>query len=155
MKHVLVIISAFLVMSCSASEDNTPLELSSPDKTINVSFNLSETGKPYYMVRKEGKVVIDTSYLGFEFKNTSAFNENFKINNAENNSYDETWQMPWGEQLDVVNHYNELKVELEETSELNRKLTIVFKVYDDGIGFRYEFPEQANLDVLEITEEHT
>ena len=155
MKHVLVIISAFLVMSCSASEDNTPLELSSPDKTINVSFNLSETGKPYYMVRKEGKVVIDTSYLGFEFKNTSAFNENFRINNSEINSFNNTWQMPWGEQLEVVNHYNELKIELEETSELNRKLTIVFKVYDDGIGFRYEFPEQANLDVLEITEEHT
>ena len=155
MKHVLIIILTFLVMSCSASEDNTSLELSSPDNTILVSFNLSETGKPYYMVRKEGKVVIDTSYLGFEFKNTSAFNENFRINNSEINSFNDTWQMPWGEQLDVVNHFKELKIELEETSELNRKLTIVFKVYDDGIGFRYEFPEQANLDVLEITEEYT
>ena len=63
--------------------------------------------------------------------------------------------MPWGEQLNVENNYNELKVELEESSELKRKLNIVFRVYNDGIGFRYEFPEQDNLKEIYITEEHT
>lgn len=155
MKNLLVIISAILVVSCNASEDKKSLELSSPDETINVSFNLSDTGKPYYMVKKKGQVIIDTSYLGFEFKNAPAFIENFIIKDSKTSVFNETWQMPWGEQLDVVNNYKELKVELQEKVSPERFLNIVFRVYDDGIGFRYEFPEQARLKDVEITDEHT
>lgn len=155
MKNLLVIISAILVVSCNASEDKKSLELSSPDETINVSFNLSDTGKPYYMVKKKGEVIIDTSYLGFEFKNAPAFIENFIIKDSKTSVFNETWQMPWGEQLDVVNNYKELKVELQEKVSPERFLNIVFRVYDDGIGFRYEFPEQARLKDVEITDEHT
>lgn len=155
MKKILIIISAILVVSCNTSEDKKSLELSSPDETINVSFNLSETGKPYYMVRKEGKMIIDTSYLGFEFKNTSAFVEHFIIKDSKISEFNETWQMPWGEQLDVINNYKELRVELQEKVSPERFLTIVFRIYNDGVGFRYEFPEQARLKDVEITEEHT
>ena len=155
MKKLLIIIAAILVVSCKASEDKKSLELSSPDETINVSFNLSDTGKPYYMVRRQGQVIIDTSYLGFEFKNAPAFIESFIIKDSKTSTFNETWQMPWGEQLDVINDYKELRIELQEKISPERYLTIVFRIYNDGIGFRYEFPEQARLKDVEITEEHT
>jgi hypothetical protein len=155
MKKLLIIISAILVVSCKASEDKKSLEVNSPDKTIKVSFNLSDVGKPYYTVYKEGKVIIDTSYLGFEFKNTSAFDDNFIIKESNTSAFNETWQMPWGEQLDVINHYKELRVELQEKVSPERFLNIVFRIYNDGIGFRYEFPKQARLKDVEITEERT
>src|SRR5205085_5497456 len=70
-------------------------------------------------------------------------------------SADDTWEQPWGERRFVRNHYNELRVSFTETSELKRRLDVVFRVYDDGIGFRYEFPEQPNLTTVNIAEEVT
>ncbi len=141
--------------SCTEEKDQI-LEAYSPSSNIVVNFNVNTEGKPFYQVQFNNKIVVDTSYLGFEFKDSSAFNKNFSIKNTTTTSVHDTWQMPWGEQLDVVNNYNELKVELQEKTTAERLLNIVFKVYDDGIGFRYEFPEQAQLkgDVL-IKEEHT
>lgn len=127
----------------------------SPSKNIKVNVNLSSEGKPYYFILKESETVIDTSYLGFDFKNTKSFADDFQIVKTSVSEFNETWQMPWGEQLDVVNHYNELKVELQEKSELKRKLHLVFRVYDDGVGFRYEFPSQDILKEVLITEENT
>jgi len=152
-KTVLALCMIMLLISCS----KTPNEISikSPDTKINVDFNLNNEGKPYYKVRFNDKVVIDSSFLGFDFKNAFPLKDNFEIINTSISSFNETWQMPWGEQLNVVNNYNELKVELEEISETHRKLNIVFKVYNDGIGFRYEFPEQENFKEAFITEEHT
>lgn len=127
----------------------------SPSKNIKVYFNLSSVGKPYYFILKASEKVIDTSYLGFDFKNTKSFVDDFRIVKTSITEFNENWQMPWGEQLDVVNHYNELKVELQEKSDLKRKLHLVFRVYDDGVGFRYEFPSQDNLNEVLITEENT
>lgn len=154
MRIYIIALTAFLFWSCNSPEEKK-YEATSPNGKIIVDFNVSKDGQPYYLVINEKKVIIDTSYLGFEFKNTSAFDKNFSIKNTETKTVNETWQMPWGEQLDVVNHYNELKIELEETSKLNRKLNLVFKVYNDGVGFRYEFPEQTNLKEVEIADEHT
>ena len=142
---------------CSCSNTNTRLiEVASPNSNISVGFNIDREGKPFYTVEFNNQVVVDTSYLGFEFKDAPAFEKNFIIKNTTTNAFNETWQMPWGEQLNVVNNYNELKVELQEKTSPERFLNIVFKVYDDGIGFRYEFPEQTKFkgDVL-IKEEHT
>src|SRR5690606_17819962 len=75
--------------------------------------------------------------------------------NVTSSTFNETWQMPWGEQLEVENKYNQLKVELQEMSKPNRKLNLVFKVYNDGLGFRYEFPEQENFQEALIAEERT
>lgn len=155
MKAVAIVISAFIMLSCNPSDGQIPLEISSPNKLINVSFNLSQEGQPYYMVTMEDKVIIDTSYLGFEFKNAAAFDKNFSIKDSKSTAFNETWQMPWGEQLDVINNYKELKIVLQEHSSPKRSLHIVFRVYDDGIGFRYEFPEQDGVSELLITEEHT
>ncbi|OUS03592.1 alpha-glucosidase [Flavobacteriales bacterium 33_180_T64] len=130
-------------------------EAESSNGLVKLHFNLSDEGEPYYLVMRDNKTVIDTSFLGFEFKNTAAFDKNFIIKNTETKTFNETWQMPWGEQLDVENNYRELKVMLQEKVSPERFLNIVFRVYDDGVGFRYEFPEQARLKEVEITEEHT
>jgi hypothetical protein len=143
-----------MLLSCNSSEERI-FEVVSSDGLLSVNFNVSEEGQPYYMVMRKHVAVIDTSYLGFEFKNAPAFDKNFIIKKSETKTFKETWQMPWGEQTDVVNDYRELKVILQESASPERFLNIVFRVYNDGIGFRYEFPEQARLKGVEIIEEHT
>ena len=149
-----LIVVCVLAISCSKKEENQTI-LSSPDSTIKVEFNLNSNGEPIYQVTHKNEEVIKTSTLGFDLKDAASLKGNFEIINAASSSFNETWQMPWGEQSEVVNNYNELKIELQETSKLKRKLTIVFKVYNDGIGFRYEFPEQENLSEVFITNENT
>lgn len=156
MKIKFLLTAIALVLFACNSEKELTTQISSPNDKLGVNFNVDKDGQPFYVVKFNNKVVVDTSYLGFEFKDIPGFQKDFKINNSEASSFNETWQMPWGEQLDVVNNYNELKIELEETSELKRKLHVIFRVYDDGIGFRYGFPEQDQLkgDIF-IVEEHT
>lgn len=150
--NVVIFLLSILVVGC---QNKMETAVFSPSKNIKVNVNLSSEGKPYYFILKGSETVIDTSYLGFDFKNTKSFADDFQIVKTSISEFNETWQMPWGEQLDVVNHYNELKVELQEKSELKRKLHLVFRVYDDGVGFRYEFPSQDILKEVLITEENT
>ncbi|MGS2725338.1 glycoside hydrolase family 97 protein [Psychroserpens sp. BH13MA-6] len=154
MRRIGIVMMVLSLWSCNPSEEHR-LDVSSPENKINVSFNVTEDGRPYYLTKFEGQVVIDTSYLGFEFKDAAALGKNLAIKNSKIATVNDTWQMPWGEQLDVVNNYTELCVELQETAAPKRLLNVVFRVYDDGVGFRYEFPEQEGLDSVEITEEHT
>lgn len=149
-----VIINAFMLSSCTEHSNNQEL-VNSPNKDIQVKFLINNNGQAGYLVMFKNQVVIDTSYLGFEFVDTKAINNNLELVTSERSEFDETWQMPWGEQLDVVNNYNQLKVYLQEKEAPNRKLSLVFRVYDDGIGFRYEFPEQDNWSEALIAEEHT
>ena len=154
MKYISIILIAIL-SSCDTSKEKMESKVSSPSGSIVVNFNLSEEGKPNYTVVKGSKIIIDTSYLAFDFKNVSSISDNLTIVRSENTGFNETWQMPWGEQLDVVNNYNELKIELQETTENPRKLNLVFRVFDDGFGFRYEFPKQEGWEEALITNEHT
>jgi len=149
----MIILVAFGMLSCQTKQYQN--EVYSPKGNIKVYFDVDANGKPYYQVWFNNKTIVDSSFLGFEFTNADALSERITIKNSTASTHNETWQMPWGEQLDVVNHYNELKLELEETSALNRKFNIVFKVYNDGIGFRYEFPEQDGWAEALIKEEHT
>jgi hypothetical protein len=153
--RIFILAFTFVFFTCSKKQ-NQVMEVMSPNTNIKIDFNLNIEGKPFYLITCNNQVVVDTSYLGFEFKDAPAFKKNFKIKSTASTSFNETWQMPWGEQLEVVNNYNELKVELQEKTSPERFLNIVFKVYDDGIGFRYEFPNQKKFkgDVL-IKEEHT
>lgn len=146
--------AAVFAWSCSSYEENKAT-IASPNQAVKVAFQLNAEGKPFYQVFYKNQTVIDTSYLGFDFKDAQSFEKNLKIIKKDTSSFNEIWQMPWGEQLDVVNHYNELRIELQETTAPNRKLNLVFKVYDDGLGFRYEFPSQPNFDTALITEENT
>ncbi len=133
-----------------------PTVVSSPSQAITVEFFLlADTQEPAYLVKHKNNVVIDTSRLGFEFQNTTRFKDHFSLEAAETQSFDETWEMPWGEQREVRNQYNLLTVRLKETIDPFRKLNLYFKVYDDGIGFRYEIPEQENVRELIITDENT
>lgn len=147
-----IVLLSLVFSSCSKEKITT---ITSPDKNVKVEFNLSENGTPNYKVTYKDADVIKTSTLGFDLKDQPSLGSNFELLNTTLDSFGEVWEMPWGEQKDVENTYNSLKIELQETSALNRKLNIVFKVYDDGLGFRYEFPEQENLLEVFITEENT
>ena len=129
--------------------------VSSPDENIKVNFHLNNEGRFFYTVAFKEKAVIDTSFIGFEFTNAPALNKGFIARVKKPTEVNETWQMPWGEQLDVINNYKEITVELQEKEDLQRKLNLVFRVYNDGLGFRYEFPDQPNLKEVLIAEERT
>ncbi|RNC87688.1 MAG: glycoside hydrolase family 97 protein [Winogradskyella sp.] len=146
----------FGLFSCKSSNDNKDnLSTSSPDGKLNVELNLNASGEPYYTVKSNNKTIIDTSYFGFEFTNAKPIKDNLKVIHVKTDSYSETWEMPWGEQRLVENNYKFIEVDFEETVAPNRKFSVVFKVYNDGIGFRYEFPEQENWVEALIKDEHT
>ena len=154
MKLINCIVLLLAVYSCTDEKQIETIVLS-PNKAISVQFSLSETGTPQYQVAHHGIQIIKKSNLGFELKNTENLTENFKIIQSSVQHFDTSWKMPWGEQIDVENIYRELKIELQEVTSLKRKLTLYFRVYDDGLGFRYEFPEQENLKRVLIKEENT
>ena len=143
----------FLLTSCKS--EIKQFVVSSPDNSNSVEFSLTDSGQPMYMVKHNDKTVIDSSLMSFDFKDLPSIKDNFKIISTTTGNIDETWQMPWGEQLDVRNNYNELVVNLEEQSNAKRLMNIHFKVYNDGIGFRYEFPEQPNMNEVLIIDENT
>lgn len=130
------------------------LYVSSPDGEITVTLTLEE-GVPYYQVNRSGKNIIKASKLGFTFKDAAPLNQNLTHTGIQKSSFDETWIQPWGEIKEIRNHYNELRVQLEETTETPRKMNLVFRVYDYGLGFRYELPEQDYLNDFKIMDEET
>jgi glucan 1,4-alpha-glucosidase len=147
-----------LLMVLNACKTNTSKELNaivaSPSNKNTIEFFLDDAGTPYYMVKHEGKLVVDSSTMGFDFKDQESFKSGFIIKKTTQRDFNETWEMPWGEQRTVTNKYKELMVELEEASS-SRLLNIYFRAYDDGIGFRYEFPKQDGIDSLTIMNENT
>ena len=127
--------------------------LTSPDGHLRVTVGL-KGGKPFYTVERDGKPIVNRSYLGFTL-NDGAFDSNFKMVGKSRDAKDETWTQPWGEDRVVRNHYNELKVRLQQNDKRQRQLNIVFRAFNDGFGFRYEFPKQKNLGDFRIMEELT
>lgn len=130
-------------------------ELKSPEGNFVMKFALLEDGTPTYALSFKNKTVIKTSKLGLELKNDSkSLLHDFELKNVETNSVDETWKTIWGEETAIRNHYNELCVTLSQ-KETNRKLKIRFRLFKEGLGFRYEFPEQKELIYFVIKEERT
>ena len=117
-------------------------------------FTLAD-GQAAYTVSFNQQLVIDTSGLAFEFLDMAPLRAGLEIRSAESSSFSETWEMPWGEQRYVDNNYNELRVSFAEKEALKRTFELLFRVYDDGLGFRFEFPQQENMGEVFITEEHT
>jgi len=142
-----------ITMACS--KQNKALKIEAPSGEIKVEFKLSKDGTPQYMVQFKDITVIEPSSMGFDFQGQPALQKGLKITSTETNTVDETWEMPWGEQLKVKSHYKELIVRLQESETPGRKFNIYFRVFDDGIGFRYEFPQQDGMDSLTILEENT
>ncbi|GAB4376182.1 MAG: glycoside hydrolase family 97 protein [Calditrichia bacterium] len=142
----------FLVISGRSSDRE--LMVSSPDGKIKATFFL-KNNQPYYQLSRSGRVIIHPSKLGFILKDNDPFYQNMQVAASARRSFDETWEQPWGEVRRIRNHYNELQVDLQEISGKRRQLRIVFRVFDDGLGFRYEFPAQENLQDFQIMDELT
>ncbi len=158
MKKILNIIwgGTLFILAIGCTPKEAPLNsITSPDSTIDIEFLLAEDGAPNYLVKHKGVIIIDTSSMGFAFKGQAPIQKGLSILSSETQSVNEEWEMPWGEQRMVNNHYNEMVVKLSEVQAPNRAFNIYFRVYNDGIGFRYEFPEQESADSLIIMDENT
>ena len=147
--------SAVLLMAlaCSLGAMQAQETQTSPDGNIQLTFDLKD-GVPYYSLSYKGQEVIKPSRLGLELVDDYSLTDNFSTGKIERSTFDETWTPVWGESSTIRNHYNEMAVTL--TQQQNDKkateyggnpryMTLRFRVYDDGIGFRYEFPEQRDL----------
>ena len=164
--YTLLLLPLLAVASCSSS-NNSPNQLSgksvkSPNGNIELTFALTDNGRPTYEMSYKGKAVVLPSHLGLilaKDKHASRGDaetdlmEHFTIKSQETSTFDETWEPVWGETKTIRNHYNELAVTLEQDTA--RTIVIRFRVYDDGIGFRYEFPQQKDLNYFLIQEEMT
>lgn len=129
--------------------------ITSPDGKNTVVFILDKDGSPQYAVVHDREMIVNPSKLGFDFKDQPSFTNGFEVIDQQKTTLNETWNMPWGEQAEVVNHYNTLEVTLKEKEMPGRILKLHFRAYDDGIGFRYEIPEQEGMDTLIIMDENT
>lgn len=131
-------------------------QLKSPDGKFLMDFILNSDGSPSYQLSYKDQPVIKLSKLGFELKskgtNTNSLYDGFNISSTKTSTFDETWQPVWGEEKDIRNHYNELAVTLLQKA-TDRTLVIRFRLFNDGLGFRYEFPLQKNLVYFVIKEE--
>ena len=145
-----------LMVFCALTASLTALAqtVASPDGNLRVNFALTAQGVPTYQVDYKGKAVVKQSRLGIELNEEHSLMDQFRINRTSTSSFDETWQPVWGEEKEIRNHYNELFVELEKTSD-GRHMNLRFRVYDDGVGFRYEFPQQQSLPYFVVKAEHT
>lgn len=151
LRTILFVAAICLAGKATAAE---PIVLNSPNGKLQMTFSLSEKGEPTYMLQYKGKTVIRPSHLGLELKNAHNLQQDFVIKNSTASSFDETWQPVWGETRNIRNHYNEMFVELYQPSQ-ERGLNIRFRLYDDGLGFRYEFPLSKSLNYFVIKEEHS
>lgn len=157
MKTTLLFSALLLPLSVAAQT------VSSPNGAISVSFSLADGGRPTYEMTYKGRPVVKPSHLGLElakdkhatkgFAETSLM-DGFTESHSEVSSFDETWKPVWGETATIRNHYNELLVSLSQ-DHTGRQMNIRFRVYDDGMGLRYEFPQQDSLVYFIVKEEHT
>ena len=141
---------SFLMMSAWGLQAE---DLKSPNGRLLMHFEVDGMGCPVYTLSYKGKPVIKRSRLGLEAEGFS-LREGFQLQKAETATFDETWKPVWGEVSSIRNHYNELAVTLHQAKE-DRTIRIRFRLYDDGLGFRYEFPEQKNLVYFVIKDEYS
>lgn len=134
----------------AAQTDET---VASPNQAVALVFHLTD-GVPSYSVNFKQRPAILNSALGFEL-NDGSLKSGFNLIETKRASHDETWTQPWGEQKTVRNHYNELSVTLRQAEKPERTLRIIFRIFDDAVAFRYEWPEQPSLKNFEIMDELT
>lgn len=151
-RYCLIALASMLIVACSTKKT---YKISSPGKNTELVFELTPSGQPQYSLTSNGKSVIEPSLLGFEFKGIQKMTDGFEVVSTEEKSADETWEQPWGEFKKVRDHHTELIVHLKESKGQERLVDIIFRVFDDGVGFRYEFPKQPNLGKVEISNEIT
>ena len=125
--------------------------ITSPNGLLKLNVSVNEKGEPVYELSYKGKEVIKPSKLGLELKDDPGLMDGFTLSDAKTFSFDETWEPVWGEVKQIRNNYNELAITLDQKAQ-DRKMVIRFRLYNDGLGFRYEFPQQKNLNYFVIKE---
>ena len=136
-----------------SAQDANFRKVSSPDGNVELSFNLKDGHIPVYSLDYKGKPVVGESHLGFKLQGSGMYDW-FEISDTATREIDETWNPVWGEESQIRNHCNEMTVTLRQTSS-NRFMKICFRVFDDGMGLRYEFPDQKSMAYFVITDELT
>jgi len=155
MKPLPLIIIAIVFFFASCGEKNVEQGVKSPNNSLRLNVELKD-GVLYYDLKKGDTTVIAPSKAGgFVMKNQPSLNGNFKIIKTDTLEFSEVWQPLWGEQKNIENTYNELKVYMETTDQPLRKLNVIFRLFNDGLGFRYEIPKQKNMNEFAIMEEQT
>jgi alpha-glucosidase len=152
---LLRLFTVFSLFTAAAASAATVASIASPTAKLSVVIDIDNDGRPSYAVSRGGKPVIGLSRLGFILADQPKLDRNFALTAQKTRSTDETWAQPWGEWKTIRNHFNELRVRLTEKSGSRRSMDVVFRVYDDGLGFRYEFPDQPKLKQINIVEELT
>lgn len=148
---ILLCLFVFLIGGCVQKED---FNVVSPNGKESVLFELLE-GVPHYSVAYSGVGIIAPSSLGFRLEDSEAIGNNLKVIGTVRDVFDQTWKSVWGKRSEIRNYYNQLTVNLQESESPSRKIDVVFRVYDDGVAFRYYFPEQESLTKLAIQSEDT
>src|SRR6516225_874260 len=152
MRKFLCLTMIFLARHLMAQEK---INLVQEMNKVKLTFTLDEDGAPFYSVDYSQKPVILSSRLGFLLKQDSNFFHGFEISAVDKGWKDETWQPVWGETKNIRNHYQELTIHLAQKSGSHRLLNIIFRIFEDGVAFRYEFPLQPNLKYFIVSEELT
>lgn len=151
MKQTTIALFLSIFLACVTTAKGESLQ--SPDGQLQLLFDL-ENGEPVYQLSYKGKVVIKPSKLGLKLVNDTDLTGGFSVVETQTDRFDETWTPVWGEECAIRNHYNELTVTLLQ-NETGRKMLLCFRLFDDGLGFRYEFPEQPKLTHFIVREERT
>ncbi|WP_304198696.1 glycoside hydrolase family 97 protein [Flavobacterium alvei] len=149
-QYLFIFIGCLLFLNLASAQ-----ELKSPNEKLTMVFSLQPDGTPFYSLNYKDKVVIKPSKLGHELRNDAkSLLNDFTVVDTKTSTFDETWKPVWGEVASIRNHYNELAVTLNQKG-TDRQMIIRFRLFDDGLGFRYEFPQQKNLVYFTIKEERT
>ncbi|MDA3816116.1 MAG: glycoside hydrolase family 97 protein [Prolixibacteraceae bacterium] len=146
--------SIIAIMMIALTLPSVAQKLQSPDGHFQLNFEVKE-GKPFYNLDYKGQAVIEPSSLGLDlYDDEHNLLDGFAISKTETSTFDDTWEPVWGEYKQIRNQYNELAVTLNQV-EANRHIVVRFRLFNDGLGFRYEFPMQPNLNYMVVKEEHT
>ena len=153
MKAICIKLTCFLLV-LSMSSAAMAESITSPNGQLQLNFSVNSQGEPVYELFYKGKAVIKPSKLGLELKNDPGLMNGFTLADTQTSTFDETSEPVWGEVKQIRNHYNEMAVTLDQKAQ-DRNIIIRFRLFDDGLGFRYEFPLQKNLNYFVIKEERT
>lgn len=153
MKNILTCIISLLLLNRVTAQQGTAISASM--NKVKLDFILDAGGRPEYRIQYGNKPLINASRMGIKLANDISLDSNFMVINTERKSVDENWKPVWGEVSTIRNHYEQLIVHLKQKNNMHRLMDIVFRVFADGVGFRYEFPDQPNLKYFIVSDEIT
>ncbi len=155
MRNLLLLLAGLVALTAAKAVSAAPETVSSPSGALRLSVELNPDGRPDWSLSRNGVAVIGKSRLGFILADAPKLERNLEIASVERRSADTRWEQPWGERRFVTDRHNELTVTFREKTPLKRVLRLRVRLFDDGLGFRIEFPEQPNLKTARIVEELT